>query len=203
MLCRGISDEKFATASGGVILNATDSLSEDHRTIERMLAVLATAAERLDRGEKVRAGLLREAVDFVRSFADKAHHGKEETNLFPRMAERGVPTEGGPLAVMLHEHDAGRAHVAAIDGEIDAYEGGDAAAARTIAENVRGFVALLSEHIWKEDNVLFPMADQALTAADQEEMEARFAEVEVELMGPEKRARYEEMVSRAEREMGL
>ncbi len=166
-----------------------------------MLAVLETAAQRLEAGERVRPGLFREAVDFVRNFADKCHHGKEEAHLFPRLEERGVPKEGGPLGIMLHEHDAGREYIGVIDAAIGAYEGGDEAAARVIAESVRGYVALLGEHIWKEENVLFPMADQVLSARDQRELEERFEQVETEMLGPGVHERYHELLERTEREI--
>ncbi len=182
-------------------MKATEILKEEHRAIERMLAVLETAAKRLETGEQVRPGLFREAVDFVRNFADSCHHGKEEANLFPLLEERGVPKEGGPLGMMLREHDAGREYIGAIDGAIAAYEAGDTAAARLIAESVRGYIALLGEHIWKEENVLFPMADQVLSAGDQRELEEQFEEVETQVMGPGVHERYHELLDKIEREM--
>lgn len=184
-------------------MNATESLREDHRVIERMLAVLEAAAAKMKAGEPVPAGLFREAVDFVRNFADKWHHGKEETNLFPRMEERGVPRADGPLAVMLHEHVMGRDYIAAIDDAIGDYEQGDEASGRVIEENLRGYAELLRDHIWKEENVLFPMADQVLSEDDQRELEQRFKQVEEEVMDPGVRERYQEVLDRAERDVGL
>lgn len=184
-------------------MRATEVLTEEHRTIERMLAVLEVAAQQLRAGERVPAGLFREAVDFVRNFADKCHHGKEEANLFPRLEELGVSKEGGPLGVMLHEHNVGREYIGAIDGAIGAYEEGDEAAARVIEENVRGYIHLLRHHIWKEENVLFPMADEVLSVGDQRELEERFEQVEAEVMGPGVHERYHDLLDRAERDIGL
>ncbi len=182
-------------------MTATAVLKEEHRVIERMLAVLEAAAQRLEDGEGVRAGLFREAVDFVRNFADKNHHGKEEDNLFPLLEERGVPKEGGPLGMMLHEHDLGRGFIQAIDGAIDGYESGDEAAAQVIAKNIRGFTQLLTEHIWKEENVLFQMADQVLSEEDQRDLAERFERVSAEVSGPDVLKRYIDLVERAEKEI--
>ncbi len=182
-------------------MTVTAVLKEEHRVIERMLAVMEAAAQRLESGERVRAGLLREAVDFVRNFADKNHHGKEEDNLFPRLEERGVPKEGGPLGMMLHEHDLGRAFIQAIDGAIDGYESGDEAAAQVIAENIRGYTQLLTEHVWKEENVLFPMADQVLSQDDQQDLAERFERVDAEVSGPDVLRRYIELLERVEQEI--
>jgi hemerythrin-like domain-containing protein len=168
-----------------------------------MLAVLEAAAKRLDDGERVRPGLFRDAVGFVRNFADRCHHGKEEQNLFPRMEERGVPRVGGPIGVMLMEHDQGRDYVAAIADSIDAYDGGDASSARVIVDNARVYIELLHGHIAKEEEVLFPMADSVLSPADQKEMEERFQKIETEVMGPGVHERYHRLLDDLERELGL
>ncbi len=182
-------------------MTATAVLKEEHRVIERMLAVLEVAAQRLEAGERVRPGLFREAVDFVRNFADKNHHGKEEANLFPRLEERGVPKEGGPLGMMLHEHDLGRGFIQAIEDAIEGYERNNEGAAQVIAENVGGYTQLLNEHIWKEENVLFQMADQVLSEDDQLDLAERFERVDEEVMGPDGLKRYTDMLERAEQEI--
>lgn len=184
-------------------LTVTEVLTAEHRAIERMLAVLEAAAQRLRAGERVPAEIFREAVDFVGNFVDKYHHGKEEANLFPLLEERGVSREGGPLGVMLHEHDVGRKYIGAIDAAIGAYEEGAEAAARVIEENVRGYIHLLRHHIWKEEHVLFPMADQVLSSVDQQELGERFEQVEAQVMGPGVHERYHELLDRVEREIGL
>jgi len=184
-------------------MSATEELMTEHRAIERMLAVLEAAAGRLDAGERVRPDVLREAVDFVRNFADRCHHGKEEDNLFPRLEELGVPREGGPLGVMLFEHDEGRTYIGAIADAVDDYERGDEAAARTIARNARGYVELLRGHIQKEERVLFPMAEEVLSADDQRSLEESFERIETEVMGAGVHERYHQMLDELERELGL
>jgi hemerythrin-like domain-containing protein len=184
-------------------MTATEELMTEHRAIERMLAVLDAAAGRLEAGERVRPDIFREAVDFVRNFADRCHHGKEEDNLFPRLEELGVPREGGPLGVMLFEHDEGRAYIGAIADAVDAYEGSEEAAARTIASNARGYVSLLRDHILKEERVLFPMADQVLSAADQRSLAESFERIETDVMGAGVHERYHRMLDELERELGL
>ena len=185
------------------MVRATEELVTEHRAIERMLAVLEAAAQRLETGQRVRPDLFREAVDFVRNFADRCHHGKEEENLFPRLQERGMPREGGPIGVMLQEHDQGRDYIGAIDGAIDDYEGGDESAARAIVESAREYVKLLQGHIWKEENVLFPMADQLLSSSDQGELAERFQRIETEVMGSGVHERYHALLDALEQEVEL
>jgi hemerythrin-like domain-containing protein len=114
-----------------------------------------------------------------------------------------VPKQGGPLGVMLSEHDAGWEYIGAADGATAAYEGGEQAATRVIAENLRGYVELLREHIRKEEDVLFAMADRVLSAADQRQLGEQFEKLETEVMGPGVHERYHDLLDRAEREMGL
>jgi hemerythrin-like domain-containing protein len=130
-------------------------------------------------------------IDFIRTFADGCHHAKEEDLLFVRLGERGFPTQGGPVAVMLHEHELGRAHVAAVADGLEAAAAGDEVAREAVAKHLAGYADLLRHHIFKEDNVLFPMADQALSTEDQVALAADFARVEHDEIGEGVHERYE------------
>ncbi len=164
-------------------MKATEILSGEHRVIEQVLSCLekiaqdCTARGRLDREPA------EQAVEFFRNFADRCHHGKEETCLFPALEACGMPREGGPTGVMLHEHDQGRAHVRGMAEAIPAAASGQQEATARFVRHAQGYVALLREHIQKEDHCLFAMADQTLTAADQQKLLDAFAHVEHEHMG--------------------
>jgi hemerythrin-like domain-containing protein len=98
------------------------------------------------------------------------------------MVNRGFPLHGGPIAVMLSEHEAGRAFIRGM-AEGAAKVGRDPAAARQLVENGRGYIGLLRAHIHKENNILFPMADNILSPEDQAELEKAFERFEVEETG--------------------
>jgi hemerythrin-like domain-containing protein len=148
----------------------TDVLRDEHRVILRALDMLEMAAAQLARGRPLPDGWWPEIVAWLRSFADKNHHAKEEAALFPAMVKAGVPSEGGPIAVMLEEHERGRALVRAM-------EAGEAVAR---AAKAREYVALLREHIDKENGVLFPMADAVLDDRAQGALTREFEAVEAE-----------------------
>ena len=148
----------------------TDVLREEHRVILRALGVLEAAAARLAGGRLLPEGWWPEIIGLLRTFADKNHHAKEETSLFPAMVKAGVPSVGGPIEVMLEEHQRGRALVRAM-------ETGEPAAR---AAKAREYVTLLREHIDKENGVLFPLADAVLDEAAQRALQREFDAVEAE-----------------------
>ncbi len=166
----------------------TQQLMDDHRKIEEMLDILEAAALEVESGHAVDQSHLAQMLDFLRQFADRYHHGREEQLLFPSMEEAGVPREGGPIGVMLMEHVLGRNFIAAMQAALDAWE--EEGAPRRFVEQAQGYVSLLRGHIYKEDHVLFPMAQRVLSPTAQEALTERFAQVETELLRPEARQAY-------------
>lgn len=139
-----------------------DSMMQEHELIVEVLAALQAMAEKLDAGEEVARKDVAEFGRFFRDFADKCHHGKEEDRLFVKMVEAGFPKHGGPIAVMLAEHDAGRQEVRGLL-TIGAGAGPLSEAERAqVIGYASEFVPLLYAHIQKENNVLYPMAQNAI-----------------------------------------
>ncbi len=129
-------------------MRATQILRTEHRVIEQVLSCLEAMADRACFCGAVDGESARAAIDFFRNFADECHHAKEESHLFAMMEERGFSSAGGPTAVMR-----------SVDA---AWE----------------YVTLLREHILKEDNCLFPMADRFLSGPDQTALLERFEAAE-------------------------
>jgi len=179
-------------------MKPTAELSHEHVAILLAIRILEKMSERLAAGQAVDPAHLEKAVDFIRIFADKCHHGKEEDLLFPAMEKAGIPREGGPIGVMLHEHVAGRNYVKAMAESIPGIKKGDKTAERAFAENARNYGALLSVHIQKEDHILYPMADARLTPAQQKELESCFADVEENVVGHGKHEEYHRLLEELE-----
>jgi hemerythrin-like domain-containing protein len=155
-------------------MQATKILMDEHRLIERVLAALQLASERVSEGEEMRPAFFINAALFIKNYADGCHHHKEEGLLFAAMNKSGNASAGGPIGVMLAEHEQGRELTRAMLEAARNWERGNMDARAYAAHNALGYVALLRQHIQKEDNVLFPLADYAVPAEQREKLDADF-----------------------------
>jgi len=153
---------------------ATQNLEHDHVFILRLTDVMLAMVEKMSTNTE-HFDLV---VNLIRKFADGLHHAKEEDLLFPLMGKKGFSPEQGPVAVMLNEHVQGRVYVKGVSEGITASRAGSDGALQSIYENMTGYAHLLQNHIGKENNILFRMADQVFSAEEQQQLLAQFAEVE-------------------------
>lgn len=171
-------------------MSVTEILTDEHRVIKRVLRCLKRMAEQCKAQGCLEADSAREMIDFFRHYADGWHHAKEESQLFPVMEARGIPREGGPIGVMIDEHEAGRERIRAMEAAIDGAAAEDAGAVREFCYQARVYIEMLRQHIEKEDHCLFPMADEALTGTDQQQLLESSAKADERNGGEAARARY-------------
>ncbi|MCK5379313.1 MAG: hemerythrin domain-containing protein [Acidobacteria bacterium] len=155
-----------------MIDSATTVLKKEHQVILRVLTCLEAMADEAEQSGNLAIDDARDAVRFLREFADDLHHAKEERRLFPAMEAAGYPREGGPTGVMIAEHEQCRAHNRGMNAALDGEANADAV--RSYVEHARGFVATLRQHIEKEDHCLFSMADQSVAPAVLEQLANEF-----------------------------
>jgi hemerythrin-like domain-containing protein len=164
-------------------MTPTDELKEEHQGILLMLKILDKVCVKLESKERGDPRHLERIVEFFRVFADKCHHGKEEDLLFPEMEKSGIPKERGPIGVMLMEHDQGRAFVRGMGEAAARYKKGESTAPAEFAKNARDYIALLTQHINKENNILFPMGERAISPDKQQGLVEAFEKLERDKIG--------------------
>lgn len=155
-------------------MRPTEILQREHRVIEQELDCMERLVGRVQLGGAFEAREAGEIVDFLATFADRCHHGKEEKHLFRLLEERGFSAEVGPNAAMRREHEIGRAYVRAMREQPSGTAAGNDEAPGAYCAAALGFVKLLREHIGKEDNVLFVMAERAFSPEDDRALMADF-----------------------------
>lgn len=152
-------------------------LTAEHGPIKLMLRVLEQICAKIENDETIPEEHLKQAVEFIRGFADECHHGKEERLLFPAMKENQIAEEISLIDELIEEHKTGRAYArgmqeAAVANEMPLF-----------AQSAQSYISLLDRHIDKENNVLFPMADKSLSNEKQNELVMGFENVEKNEIG--------------------
>lgn len=165
-------------------MGPTEILSAEHRVIEQVLDSLEKMAAQTRAGARLDRERAGQAIEVLRTFADRIHHGKEEHRLFPCMEARGLPRHVGPIAVMLHDHEVGRGLIRRMADGLEQAQGGLDAGDRQFADAAAAYVEMLRDHIGKEDGVLFPLAESVLDPAGADALRAEFERFDREDLEP-------------------
>ncbi len=147
-------------------MDAIGVLIEEHVVIKGFIEALNAAERKLEAGERIPAEFLRGMVEFAREFVDRYHHGKEETQVFVRVAQLQAGEFDGALDALRQQHEHGRDHIAAIAASIDGYDAGDPLKDADVLEHLAAYASMLRLHIHREDHVFFPMARMHLDESE-------------------------------------
>jgi DUF438 domain-containing protein len=178
-----------------------DYLIAEHELIERCMAVLKNCLDQLEESIR-RTRQLERALDFLLEFGDKMHNKKEETMLFPLLEKRGLPAQGGPIGVMLMEHEAERTLIRTMLNQTPTLVRASASERRIFKEKGLEYLKVRAEHIWKENDILYPMGRKVLHEEDNEILLENFAGLDVQTYGPQARKHYDLMVVEVEQGYG-
>jgi len=177
-----------------------EGLKMEHEAVKITLRVLDSICKDTEKsGELTNPEHLEQLIEFFATFVDRCHHGKEEELLFPALEEVGVSREGGPIGVMLKEHQQGRDYVAKMKAALVRYRDGDRGAAGDLVHHARAYITLLERHIYKENNVLFLLADKHLSEDKQMELREGFENIETHKIGAGKHEAFHQMITSLER----
>ena len=149
-------------------------LAREHRLIERVLDALGRISEQARRTRRLDGTAAELAIRFLREFADRTHHLKEERILFPAIAARGY----FPGCGLIEEHEESRARVGRMAGAVAGAVNGDEEAVRLFVRTARSFISFLREHIAKEDECLADIASSTFSRGEHERLLEQFDELE-------------------------
>ena len=149
----------------------------EHRLIERMISVLEDVLDQIESTERVDPVVVDTAVDFIRTYADRTHHGKEEDILFRDLQQRALSSaDRRVMQELIEEHVFGRQTTQALVEANTRYRNGDQSALTGIADKLRTIVDFYPRHIEKEDKVFFPAYMACVTEEEDQSMLAAFWE---------------------------
>jgi hemerythrin-like domain-containing protein len=157
---------------------AVEDLRHEHEAILSALRILDGITALLKKGAAVEVGDLLGFVGFFTEFADKCHHGKEEGILFPALSRAGIPQKGGSIEVMLAEHAQGRELIKTMKSAVEKTPDFP-----IFTQAAGEYSNLMRNHIRKENTVLFPAVENALTGPQLEHIYESFEEHEEKVIG--------------------
>ena len=167
--------------------NVTQVMVDEHKLILRMIALVEHNTALLEEGKFRNWQFYLDAVDFIRNYADRFHHAKEEDVLFSALVKNGMPEKQSPIEAMHMEHDQGRSHVRAMEEAAQKALDGETGQATVIAEHAKSYAALLRGHIEKEDDILYPLAERILPEGVRSSMLRAYAAAETRTPGLEEK----------------
>jgi DUF438 domain-containing protein len=175
-----------------------DFLVAEHEMIERAMAVLRSNLEKID--EAIAAPLqMQRAIDFLLEFGDKVHNTKEEKFLFPLMEQKGLPVEGGPIGVMLMEHDAERNLLQRMMAELSNLAEAPTSVRQKFAAEGFEYLTIRAEHIWKENDILYAMGRKVFSDEDNTSLLSEFKNLDRQTYGDKARDHYAQMLAEVEK----
>lgn len=136
---------------------------DEHTNIRRMLKVIREVSYRIMTLGEFDVEDITRIIDFVRTYADKHHHGKEEDILFATMnQELEKLSKSGAITGMYIEHDNGRLYMMNLEKAVQAYNEGSDEARMDIIANAICYADLLDRHIEKENTAMYKFAENML-----------------------------------------
>jgi hemerythrin-like domain-containing protein len=158
-------------------MQARGPLMIEHRLIERMLSVIKDVLSKIELKQEVDPVFVDIAVDFIRVYADRTHHGKEEDILFRELKKKSMSDEDRRVMdELIKEHVFGRQTTSALVESNTRYRNGDEAALADISEKLQTLVEFYPKHIEKEDKVFFPSTRAYFTEEEDQTILAEFLE---------------------------
>jgi hemerythrin-like domain-containing protein len=180
-------------------MKATEELKKEHNAVRIVLAVLDKMCDRLESGQMIDSNDLDNIIEFLQIFVDKCHHAKEERLLFAAMRSAVSSAEEKQIEDLLRDHVDGRNHVKGMKESADRYRAGDAGASVDIVAHAKNYIALLNQHIERENFSFFPLADKKLSEKKHDELFADFEKLEVEEIGTGRHEQFHSMIDRLRR----
>jgi hemerythrin-like domain-containing protein len=169
-------------------------LMREHRLIERMVRLIGADLDRISDTDEADTEFVVVAVDFFRTYADRTHHGKEESILFRELAKKRLAEEHKRIMdELIQEHVHGRKLVSDLADAAKSYRAGPANELAAIESCLKELIAFYPAHIEKEDKHFFYPCLEYLSKQEQESMLQEFWEFDRRMIHERYRKVVEEM----------
>ncbi len=178
-------------------MNPVETLRSEHRTIGVALDILEAICRRIERNWTVENPEHIDAlVDFLMNFADKGHHGKEETLLYPLLEDIRTAAEGNLIWRMMREHELGREFLRGVRRAMARCRDNDPEGPEMLVYMAMGYIGVTRRHMRSESAILQDMGEKRLTKTDMERLANSFEDIEKNWFGPDQYTAYQTVPTR-------
>jgi hemerythrin-like domain-containing protein len=161
-------------------MESVEILKREHRTVLLVAKAARRDLEGAGQAHEIAEDELEQFLDFFRYFTNSCHDPKEEDLLFTALHRRGLPWDAYPLRELIRDHEAMRVVLDSASDWLPPARAGDAVAVLSLAHDLEVYLDLLERHVAAEEQALFPMVQELLTAHDLEELGDAFTAIACE-----------------------
>jgi len=162
-------------------MSPTDNLMSEHDDIKELLKIMSKIAGNIKSNNVFYTSDVEDIIEFLNFFIEKSHHGKEEV-YYPKLESYGVLKDTDLLSVMMDEHTLSRNYLKDIYTCVENCKVGNYFSGEMLAESLINYVLVIENHMQKEENIIFPLADRMLSDEKQDEISKEFEKVEESLV---------------------
>jgi hemerythrin-like domain-containing protein len=182
--------------SGTIKMLPIDALMQEHRIIERMIPSFKKELARMEESKDVNVKFIETAVDFIRTYADHCHHGKEEGILFRELRKKPLSNEHVVITnQLIEEHAYSRKSTSNLAEANTSYINGNAESWKDVSKFLKELIEFYPKHIEKEDMKFFYPSMEYFSPQEREAMLTEFWDFDKKLI----HEKYERVVSELEK----
>jgi len=159
-------------------MTPTENLIKEHEEINELLDIMSKIALKIKSKDVFYPTDVEEIIDYLIIIIDKSHHGKEDEVFYPELISSGIPKETAPLSIINYEHTLAKRYLKDISSCVVNCKIGNDFSGELLADSLTNYVVVIKNHIQREEEIIFPIANEVLSSEKQNEITQRFEDIE-------------------------
>ena len=159
-------------------MKPTDNLILEHREINELLDIMSNIALKIKSKDVFYPNDVEEIINYLIVLIDKSHQGKEDEVFYPELISSGIPKETAPLSIINYEHTLSKRYLNDISSCVVNCKIGNDFSGELLADSLTNYVVVIKNHIQREEEIVFPIANEVLSDEKQNEISQRFEDIE-------------------------
>ena len=159
-------------------MTPTENLIKEHKKINELLDIMSKIALKIKLNDVFYPNDVEEIVNYLLIIIENSHHGKEDDVFYPELISSGIAKDTAPLSIINYEHTISKSYLKDISSCVVNCKIGNDFSGELLADSLTNYVVVIKNHIQREEEVIFPIANEVLSAEKQYEISQRFEDIE-------------------------